>query len=59
MYASSKKAREKYRKEKCKAITVTFCPPEMNIYEYIEKHCNGSKCAFIKSCIKEKMAKEK
>lgn len=53
---AEKRARKNYT-AKCKRITLTFYPTEMDLVEHIEK--KEGKHSYIKSLIREDMEKDK
>lgn len=54
---AQKKAHSKYRREKCKSITVQFYPADLELYEWIRKKDN--KNGYIRDMLKKEMEKEK
>lgn len=51
---AQKKAKEKYR-QKRKSVLLEFFPPEVDLYEYLQKQ--PSKATYIKNLIRDDMKK--
>jgi hypothetical protein len=50
-----KRAVAKYKREKCKQLTVIFYPADIDLYEYLQKQAN--KNFYVKNLIRKDMQK--
>lgn len=54
---AQRRAIKKYTKEKSKQMNLKFYPPEMDVWEHLQKQENKS--GYIKDLIREDMVEEK